>query len=686
MIVKKITLNNIRSYTDASVEFPESSVLLSGDIGCGKSTILLALEFALFGLSKGDVSGESLLRNGKSKGSVEVSLNIQGRDIVIKRTLKKTADKVSQDSGYIIENETRKDATAVELKSRIISLLGYPKEALTKKSLIYRYTVYTPQEEMKRILVDDKDYRMDTLRKVFGIDKYKKIKENASVYLRALKEKSSNYQGQVEDLDVLGLQFSESKQKFAEIDSKIKLLKPEHDKFKSEFQVQKLKVQELEQKARDRQECQHKLQLSESKLKDKLEQRKRNSRESELIVMRTDELTKELEAIKLDKPELTSEQINKVSDDKQKELLELSYELKEVELKKIALEEENKQVSELNKCPTCKQEVKSDYKAHFTKLHSSEIETLTNQFNRLGTQKKMMAEYIEKLKSDSYNAHKKERDYLVMLNNKKHISSMLNEMKLKTSQIEISQAELKKEIGQLNLVIVELSGKLTSFAEVNIEGEKKLLDAAMQSLHAVEVKMAEQEREKTLLEKDILLLKTRIDEKLKIKDKIKQLNDHYSWLDSFFIPLMSTMEKHVMVQVHKEFDSLFQEWFDVLLNDDNVSVRLDDNFTPIIEQNGYELDISNMSGGEKTAVALTYRLALNKVINDLITTINTRDILILDEPTDGFSTEQLDRVRDVLDKLNLKQVILVSHESKIESFVDKVIRINKNEHISEVVV
>ena len=58
--------------------------------------------------------------------------------------------------------------------------------------------------------------------------------------------------------------------------------------------------------------------------------------------------------------------------------------------------------------------------------------------------------------------------------------------------------------------------------------------------------------------------------------------------------------------------------------------------------------------------------------------------IILDEPTDGFSAEQLDRVRDVLDQIGVKQVILVSHESKIESFVDYVIRIEKEEHISRV--
>ena len=117
---------------------------------------------------------------------------------------------------------------------------------------------------------------------------------------------------------------------------------------------------------------------------------------------------------------------------------------------------------------------------------------------------------------------------------------------------------------------------------------------------------------------------------------------------------------------------------------DNFVIKLDENFTPIIEQQDYEIDYAYLSGGERTAVALAYRLALNQVINSLLSKIKTRDFVILDEPTDGFSSEQLDKVRDVLNQLNMRQVIIVSHEAKIESFVENVIRVSKNENVSVV--
>ena len=150
------------------------------------------------------------------------------------------------------------------------------------------------------------------------------------------------------------------------------------------------------------------------------------------------------------------------------------------------------------------------------------------------------------------------------------------------------------------------------------------------------------------------------------------------------IPLaqISFIEKNVMLKLKAEFSKLFGEWFSILVSD-NFNVRLDDEFTPIIEQQDYEIDYNYLSGGERTAIALAYRLALNHVINSLLSKIKTKDLVILDEPTDGFSEQQLDKMREVLEQLNVKQLIIVSHEQKIESFVENVIKFRKEGGISK---
>ena len=197
-------------------------------------------------------------------------------------------------------------------------------------------------------------------------------------------------------------------------------------------------------------------------------------------------------------------------------------------------------------------------------------------------------------------------------------------------------------------------------------------------LGVVTAKIENLRRQTDILRKDV--------EKLILeKEKLIKTKELYNWMEDYFLPLCHTIEKQVMISVHNMFNQLFQEWFSLLIDDENVFARIDESFTPVIEQNGYEIIFGNLSGGEKTSAALAYRLALNRVINDIIHEIRTKELLILDEPTDGFSSEQLDKVRDVLEKMPLRQTIIVSHETKIESFVDNVIHIGKNGHVSEII-
>jgi exonuclease SbcC len=60
------------------------------------------------------------------------------------------------------------------------------------------------------------------------------------------------------------------------------------------------------------------------------------------------------------------------------------------------------------------------------------------------------------------------------------------------------------------------------------------------------------------------------------------------------------------------------------------------------------------------------------------------NLLILDEPTDGFSKNQLSKVKDVLREMNSEQIILVSHEAELETYVDNVFQISKSEGYSRV--
>jgi exonuclease SbcC len=94
-----------------------------------------------------------------------------------------------------------------------------------------------------------------------------------------------------------------------------------------------------------------------------------------------------------------------------------------------------------------------------------------------------------------------------------------------------------------------------------------------------------------------------------------------------------------------------------------------------VDQEGYEQDVEFLSGGERTSIALAYRLALSQMVQKVAEAGPSS--LILDEPTDGFSKEQLGKVREILDEIANPQVIIVSHERELESFADQIYRVVK---------
>ena len=61
----------------------------------------------------------------------------------------------------------------------------------------------------------------------------------------------------------------------------------------------------------------------------------------------------------------------------------------------------------------------------------------------------------------------------------------------------------------------------------------------------------------------------------------------------------------------------------------------------------------------------------------MVKKIKAKVLLILNELIDGFNNHQMDKIRDVVCKLRVKQTIIVSHEPKTESYVDNIIRIRK---------
>ena len=384
-------------------------------------------------------------------------------------------------------------------------------------------------------------------------------------------------------------------------------------------------------------------------------------------------------------------------------------EIARIHKEKSSLEINLNETNELiKKVETKLKQIDSDLENKSIKLINSEKDKIikleqlikeTESFNLLTKESNDLKSQLKILNEELSSRLLEQKQILDEIQKLAPVEVEINELeKRKDSSLELlgiykEVLSLKKDIGILSDKKNVLFGAINTLKEkqkefFGIDSEKQAISQELKIITDEKIKKEREEAEKSkeieLIGNDFIRVSKEIKEKRKyahIKEKLERMAN---WIDTYFISLMETMEKEFMESLRIQFESYFSKWLENLLEGDEIQVTIDEEFTPILRQEGFDADYDSLSGGERTSVALAYRLALNRIINNLVDEIKTQDLIILDEPTDGFSRKQLDRVRDVLDMLGMNQVIIVSHEPEIESYVDHVLRVTKRDGVSRV--
>ena len=611
-----------------------------------------------------------------------MEFEVEDKKIVVERNLKR-GKAISQDSCSITIDGDKRDLSVTELKDKILELLNYPKEFSKKQNLLYKFTVYTPQEEMKQIILEDPETRTNTLRYVFGIDKYKKILENTSILASKLREEKRIKEAVVENMEqdktVLISKEEEVEAKhynLVSIEKELFIKKQERKK------IQEEKEQILE-KIDEKRRLQQEIEKTKLVILNKKDTIAHNNKTAEQLQTQINVLS----MIKFDEKNVEELELQIIVLKKEKEKLgeenlKISSEMHSLTGKNQENETIRNKIRHIEICPTCLQNVGPVYRSNVMNKLDSDISGNLKRTEDLTVEKKSVTSNIKKADEQISSKEKQINDLRILKiklqeidEKKKRLDEILksNEVIQKDLELLNSHAEL------LNKSIFDLN-KFDNLFEVK---QKQFEDSLRQERNA-EIKVAELKKEIEVFSRQIEELRERIKKTDETKKRIDNLVKIEAWLSKDFTSLVSTIEKNVMIKLKVEFSKLFAKWF-LMLVSDVFDVRLDDEFTPIIEHQDYEIDYSHLSGGERTAIALAYRLSLNQVVHSLLSQVKTRDLVILDEPTDGFSDQQLDKMRDVLNQMEVKQLIIVSHEQKIESFVENVIRFRKENGISKVV-
>ena len=682
MLLKKLRLKNIRTYEDWEVTLPPGSILFEGGVGSGKSTLLLAIEFALFGL--GNEKGTTLLGLGKNIGEVELEFAIRGKDVRVHRSLVRSkkaslekgaivAGGVKQDDCWLEHDNRRISYSPKEMKEAVLKILGYNEPFDPKaRSLIFRYAIYTPQEEMKDILAQPPEQRLQTLRKAFRLEEYRIARDNAHALSKTLAIRARF--------------LLESTKKLPEIEAELERV--ESGIPKAEFELGEMEEKIAEEEASlsgyrsDRDILQSKLEGLAGEAK-KLAELSRSledtTRRASILNSSVGSSRERIGKLRAQMGDIRNRMVSASMTSAQAE-----SHLQKVRADFAARTEALGQVNQLYKsytqllkmkvCPTCMRPIEAD--ADNFRVELAEV---TRSRDKIAKDLDDINKKMRELERTRQFAETFESNSRMMTDLEDRIYD--NEERMAEDEGSLGLVENQKKDLEEKIADAKKAAAGYQDAKDEYDRNEREISSLERSLDAIK---SERSRTEARLEQLRSSLEDHLGEKKEIernKKRADSLREYCTWLEGFFEVSMERMEISILTAANRELNEELGRWFTFLVEDPTKAVRIDEDFTPLVTQDAYEQEVSNLSGGERNALALAYRLALNETVQRRAGI--DAGLLILDEPTDGFSKDQIGRIGELLKELDLAQVIIVSHERELEGAVDHIFRVTKEHGKSE---
>ena len=691
MKIEIVQLENIRSHVKSTVPFTRGFNCLVGGMGCGKSSVMYAVDFALFGDSIGR-SFEYLLREGADSGKVTVQFAQNGSTYKLTRGLKRKGKSINQDFEELKLYEDEKlvasmktDAIAEQFKA----ITGLDKD-------LYREIVWFRQEHLKELLDAAPRDRQRRLDELFGLSDYEVAWSNIAQYQRdydtekrvyekdpdvnGLEKLSNEYNRASEEFTLLEMDLENSTQKLTvakraldEANSKLKQLE------EKKLAVEELKRKEARLNANITNMTSTLASLNQrmegkKTIVDNLHQRQ-NSLDSQMKVC----------LVKLEQAGLPAnqpmEQLGSCLagfDDK------ISSLKAEQEATSRSMQTDQKRAGSLaeeSKCPLCIQPLTGEYKTgllmriqHENVEREKTINQLRIEVANLQKTKAVASEAYSNLQTCvTRNADLKAR-IVEEENNLANLSSELEEKQKFDVDLRLQLEMVQFEIGKFNLSDVE---------EARVQREQ-----AFRQYYVVESDLRTKENRKKDLAQRLDDTKERINlaqEKLERMEKIRKTVEVLGAIRDAYRSIQPKLRSE-FVKVLRNF---VQQVLDGLVGGETplLNVVIDETYTPYVKsETGVDREVSNLSGGERTLLAFAYRLGLGQLIMQSRTG-HGLSMLMLDEPTENLGSEDgsIERLAEAISRFKaIEQIIAVTHSEAFAGKADHVITLEKEAGVSKI--
>lgn len=765
-MIERIKLINWRSHKSTELEFEKGSNVLVGKMGAGKSSVINAICFALFGtfpeLQRREATLNSVVMDRPAQqdyAKVELEFIHNEKEYRVERTIylgTKTNEAKLYEGAKLLAGPK-----VSEVNKRIAELLEIDYELFSR-------AVYSEQNQIDYFLRLNPGERKAKFDELLDLERYEKVRKNAVALRNSFKAL----------LDERKAALAEQKQSFAV--SELEKLSEEIEALKKEIGDREIELKEAKAK----------LSITEQRLKKLIEkQKKYNELKASAMQLKGSiatlkeqlkklfgEIGKELKAeersrIEEAKKELEKE-LKKLAE-KEKELNELKTKIRETNAKIAQIEEENasiisrlgikatakideevkkveakieeikqnlqkheeikqsheKELTELRKkvavernkiaelsraleelkkakasCPVCKRELTAEHRAKLIKEYEQGIASSRANVKRFEESEQEIIEQIKKLAEDKLALDNKLRELVEIKatilsakenaarveGNKKRIAELKAQIQ-KLEERAKSIAEVSREIEEVESKLEQMNKELETITKLEImqRDEKKLseLEAELNKLAFDEnqVRNASIEFEKNkgnirMFEEKIADLKALMQEKNARKNELERKKELIENLErkvkvleklvdklGIFINVLKATQSELRENLIENINQAMAElWPRIYPYGDYgaLKLRASDTYELVVKVGQRWEPIEGMlSGGERSAAALTLRIAFSLVL------ARNLSMLILDEPTHNLDERTVsvlaEMIKNMLPNL-VEQIFLITHNKEME--------------------
>ncbi|MEM3791645.1 MAG: AAA family ATPase [Candidatus Micrarchaeaceae archaeon] len=577
-MIKSIELINWKAHEDTKISFGNGVNILIGSMGAGKSSVMDAISFALFGtfpaLKSRNITLNSIIRrlpSQKEKAIVRLSFEANGSEYFVEREIEKDGAqkaKILKDGSYL-QSQTKK------VNEEIEKILGIDYDMFSR-------VVYSNQNGLEYFLNISPKERKAEIDSLMGIDKFSLARDNLTSIINAIQDliREDTKIAERLDLEKAKREKEEEEKAVESIKREIEEASKRLEELNARFSSLSRKIEEERKLLKKKRELENRSKLLEGE-KARLEKEikegsmkvNKSAEELELEIgrhnERLDEISKAKKEIE-DALSKSSAELGKAKATKESELYEISK-IEEIEkrdpigMKKRheeegrkeeerlnmsresrsraeAMKEENERFLEdlrrhLDKCPICEREISTELRERIEKSKESAINELSKKIEKLKNEErdaeKRIEELRKKIKEEEIEIEKlkeKERHMRLFESARSEMEKLekeVNEMKSKVEAINKEEKEQSESLARSksDLIIAKRIEECKARIE-EIKEEKEEIEKEMGSISVSEDEIEKAQGEAIKINQDIGSMKASLASKEKeLKEREKRVGE-----------------------------------------------------------------------------------------------------------------------------------------------------------------